>query len=94
MPFLPTACLPGDISLQILLLEKYAKSTFDVLGNLAPDLTFRILKHLSVRDLVAIEPVSFYLYDGCSFLSFTALARFRGNGKASCIILRCGSITV
>ncbi|KAF8192949.1 hypothetical protein BJ912DRAFT_961474 [Pholiota molesta] len=28
------SCLPGDIRLQILLLEKYAKSTFDVLGNL------------------------------------------------------------
>jgi pyrimidine and pyridine-specific 5'-nucleotidase len=60
MPFSLAACLPGDISLQILLLEKYAKSTFDVLGNLAPNLTFRILKHLSVRELLAIEPVCFY----------------------------------
>jgi len=66
MPFSPTACLPGDISLQILLLEKYAKSTFDVLGNLAPDLTFRILKNLSVRELVAIKPVSLYSYDKCN----------------------------
>ncbi|KAF9556893.1 hypothetical protein CPC08DRAFT_710894, partial [Agrocybe pediades] len=44
--------------LQILLLEKYAKSTFDVLGTLAPDLAFRVLKHLSVKELFAIEPVS------------------------------------
>ena len=53
----PTACLPGDIRLQILLLEKYAKSTFDVLGNLAPNLSFRILKYLSVQELLAVEPV-------------------------------------
>ncbi|KAF9479123.1 hypothetical protein BDN70DRAFT_879098 [Pholiota conissans] len=52
------SCLPGDIRLQILLLEKYAKSTFDVLGSVSPDLSFRILKHLSVRELLAIEPVS------------------------------------
>ncbi|KAF9540693.1 hypothetical protein CPC08DRAFT_824448 [Agrocybe pediades] len=52
------SCLPGDIRLQILLLEKYAKSTFDVLGTLAPDLAFRVLKHLSVKELLAIEPVS------------------------------------
>ncbi|KDR79285.1 hypothetical protein GALMADRAFT_223515 [Galerina marginata CBS 339.88] len=52
------SCLPGDIRLQILLLEKYAKSTFDVLGTLAPDLAFRVLKQLSVKELLAIEPVS------------------------------------
>ncbi|KAF8962105.1 hypothetical protein BDZ97DRAFT_1826407 [Flammula alnicola] len=52
------SCLPGDIRLQILLLEKYAKSTFDVIGSLSPDLSFRVLKHLSVRELLAIEPVS------------------------------------
>ncbi|PPQ94181.1 hypothetical protein CVT25_003818 [Psilocybe cyanescens] len=52
------SCLPGDIRLQILLLEKYAKSTFDILGNLSPDLSFKILKNLSVKQLLAIEPVS------------------------------------
>ncbi|PPQ95787.1 hypothetical protein CVT26_015887 [Gymnopilus dilepis] len=52
------SCLPGDIRLQILLLEKYMKSTFDVLGSLAPDLAFRVLKHLSVKELLAVEPVS------------------------------------
>lgn len=52
-----TACMPGDIRLQILLLEKYAKSTFDIIGNLAPDLTFKILKHLTVQELLAVEPV-------------------------------------
>lgn len=51
------ACMPGDIRLQILLLEKYAKSTFDIIGNLAPDLTFKILKHLTVQELLAVEPV-------------------------------------
>ncbi|KDQ53967.1 hypothetical protein JAAARDRAFT_136370 [Jaapia argillacea MUCL 33604] len=52
------SCMPGDIRLQILLLEKYAKSTFDVVGNLAPELAFKILRLLSVRELVAVEPVS------------------------------------
>ncbi|KAA1472736.1 hypothetical protein DENSPDRAFT_778779 [Dentipellis sp. KUC8613] len=52
------SCMPGDIRLQILLLEKYAKSTFDIVGNLAPDLTLKIFKHLTVQELVAVEPVS------------------------------------
>lgn len=53
----PTACLPGDIRLQILLLEKYLRSTFDIMGHLAPDIAFRILKYLSVKELLRIEPV-------------------------------------
>ncbi|KAI0261216.1 hypothetical protein BC834DRAFT_830548 [Gloeopeniophorella convolvens] len=52
------SCLPGDIRLQILLLEKYAKSTFDIIGNLAPDLAFKILKHLNITELLTVEPVS------------------------------------
>lgn len=53
--------MPGDIRLQILLLEKYARSTFDVVGNLALDLAFRVLKWLSVRELVGVESVRFVL---------------------------------
>jgi pyrimidine and pyridine-specific 5'-nucleotidase len=53
--------MPGDIRLQILLLEKYAKSTFDVVGNLASDLAFRVLKCLSVRELVGVESVRVFL---------------------------------
>jgi pyrimidine and pyridine-specific 5'-nucleotidase len=49
--------MPGDIRLQVLLLEKYAKSTFDIVGSLAPDLAFKILKLLSVKELVGIESV-------------------------------------
>ncbi|EAU86743.2 hypothetical protein CC1G_06504 [Coprinopsis cinerea okayama7 len=52
------SCLPGDISLQILLLEKYQRSTFDILGHLAPNVAFQILKYLTVPELLAIEPVS------------------------------------
>ncbi|KAI0635102.1 hypothetical protein C8Q77DRAFT_1217037 [Trametes polyzona] len=52
------SCMPGDIRLQILLLEKYAKSTFDIVGNLAPDLALRIFKYLSVKELLAVETVS------------------------------------
>ena len=53
--------MPGDIRLQMLLLEKYMKSTFDIVGNLAPELSFRILRLLSVKELLAIESVSFYI---------------------------------
>lgn len=52
------SCLPGDIRLQILLLEKYLRSTFDIMVHLAPDLALRVLKHLSVKDLLRLEPVS------------------------------------
>lgn len=55
--FFCAACLPGDIRLQILLLEKYMKSTYDILGSLAPNLAIRILRFLSVKELLAIEPV-------------------------------------
>jgi hypothetical protein len=51
------ACMPGDIRLQVLLLEKYLKSTFDVIGSLAPDLAFKILKLLTVNELVGVESV-------------------------------------
>ncbi|TBU58293.1 hypothetical protein BD310DRAFT_819714 [Dichomitus squalens] len=52
------SCMPGDIRLQILLLEKYAKSTFDIVGNLAPDLALKVFRYLTVRELLAVEPVS------------------------------------
>ncbi|KAI0087154.1 hypothetical protein BDY19DRAFT_893676 [Irpex rosettiformis] len=52
------SCMPGDIRLQILLLEKYAKSTFDIVGHLAPELVFKIFKHLSVAELLGVESVS------------------------------------
>ncbi|KAK2463966.1 hypothetical protein APHAL10511_004017 [Amanita phalloides] len=52
------SCLPGDIPLQILLLKKYAKSTYDIVGNLAPDLTCRVLKYLAVKELLGVETVS------------------------------------
>ncbi|KZT70659.1 hypothetical protein DAEQUDRAFT_756263 [Daedalea quercina L-15889] len=52
------SCMPGDIRLQILLLEKYAKSTFDIIGNLAPDLAFKVFKWLTVQELLGVETVS------------------------------------
>ncbi|PFH49475.1 hypothetical protein AMATHDRAFT_147610 [Amanita thiersii Skay4041] len=52
------SCLPGDIKLQILMLDKYARSTFDIIGHLAPDLAFRIFKRLTVRELLGVEAVS------------------------------------
>ncbi|KAH9177645.1 hypothetical protein EDB89DRAFT_2064605 [Lactarius sanguifluus] len=34
------------------------RATLDIIGNLAPDLAFKILKHLTVPELLALEPVS------------------------------------
>ncbi|KAI6040715.1 hypothetical protein EDC04DRAFT_3110694 [Pisolithus marmoratus] len=50
--------LPGDIPLQILLLQKYLKSSFDIVGSLAPDLALRIFRHLSVTEVVKAGLVS------------------------------------
>ena len=55
---LPPAALPGDIHLQILLLQKYAKATFDIIGNLAPHLALKIFKFLGVGEVLNIESVS------------------------------------
>lgn len=52
------SCMPGDIRLQILLLEKYAKSTYDIIGHLAPDLVFKVFRYLSVQELLGVEVVS------------------------------------
>jgi hypothetical protein len=49
---------PGDIPLQILLLQKYLKSTYDILGNLAPNLALRILKEFTVQEVVGLALVS------------------------------------
>ena len=38
--------------------EGVIKSTFDILGSLAPPLAFGVLKWLSVRELLAVETVS------------------------------------
>ncbi|SJL06382.1 uncharacterized protein ARMOST_09718 [Armillaria ostoyae] len=52
------ACHPGDIPLQILLLQRYLKSTYDVLGNLSPELSLRILKEFSISQLLGLATVS------------------------------------
>ncbi|KDQ23405.1 hypothetical protein PLEOSDRAFT_1049697 [Pleurotus ostreatus PC15] len=46
---------PGDIPLQILLLERYAKSTFDVLGSLGDELALRILVFVVEGDAFAFS---------------------------------------
>ncbi len=59
MSLILDSSMPGDIRLQILLLEKYAKSTYDIIGNRAPDLVFKIFKYLAVPELVGVESVRF-----------------------------------
>jgi len=58
LSLLHVALLPGDIPLQILLLQKYLKSTFDIVGTLAPGLALRILRELSVKEVVKVGLVS------------------------------------
>lgn len=50
--------LPGDIPLQILLLQKYLKSSFDIVGSLAPDLALRIFRELNIKEVVKAGLVS------------------------------------
>ena len=66
--------------MQISLLEKYARSTFDIIGNLAPNLGFKILKWLSVRELLTIEPVSIVLLPRTS-QKVDCMRRFPRNGN-------------
>ncbi|KAJ6618200.1 hypothetical protein B0H10DRAFT_2217966 [Mycena sp. CBHHK59/15] len=44
--------LPGDIPLQILLLQKYAKSSHDIVGALAPPLALRVLLLIPIPHLL------------------------------------------
>ncbi|KAL4079917.1 hypothetical protein V8B97DRAFT_2020668 [Scleroderma yunnanense] len=50
--------LPGDIPLQILLLQKYLKSSFDIVGSLSPDLALRVFRELSIKEVVKAGLVS------------------------------------
>ncbi|KAG2136979.1 WD40-repeat-containing domain protein [Suillus bovinus] len=50
--------LPGDIPLQILLLQKYLKSSFDIIGFLAPNIALQILSKLSVKEVIRAGLVS------------------------------------
>ncbi|KAJ8082679.1 hypothetical protein PM082_008535 [Marasmius tenuissimus] len=54
---------PGDIPLQILLLQKYLKSTYDILGNLAPNLALRVLKEFTVSEVVQLARVNKSWYE-------------------------------
>ncbi|OJA10850.1 hypothetical protein AZE42_06129 [Rhizopogon vesiculosus] len=52
------SALPGDIPLQILILQKYLKSSFDIIGSLSPELALRILREVSVKEVVIAGLVS------------------------------------
>ena len=79
--------MPGDIRLQILLLEKYAKSTFDIIGNLAPDLDFKICKWLSVQELLGVETVRWVCHAEGYALTFVVrlgVEEMAGDGSSPC----------
>lgn len=82
--------MPGDIRLQILLLEKYAKSTYDIVGHLAPDLVFKVFQYLTVPELLDAEPVrmsslvSDHLTHETSFIS--GLKEMARNGTFTCTL--------
>jgi hypothetical protein len=87
--------MPGDIRLQILLLEKYARSTFDIVGNLAPPLVLRVFGLLTVRELLGVESVSYPLALCVMFFFLSLYAyRCRSGGRRWYITLPCGGITV
>lgn len=79
--------MPGDIRLQILLLEKYAKSTFDIIGNLAPDLVFKVFKWLSVQELLGVETVRVLdhaKYYGLMHIIYTGIKEVARDGALRC----------
>ncbi|KAH7909473.1 hypothetical protein BJ138DRAFT_1010752 [Hygrophoropsis aurantiaca] len=55
--------LPGDIPLQLLLLQKHAKSATDIVGLLAPPLALRVLKELGIREVLRVGRVSKRWYE-------------------------------
>ena len=85
--------MPGDIRLQILLLEKYAKSTFDIVGHLAPELVFKIFKHFSVAELLGVESVRMFSTFAVPS-SLMSYLRCRSIGRTWCIYLHCGDTIV
>ena len=90
---LHVALLPGDIPLQILLLEKYLKSTFDIVGTLGPELALRILRELSVKEVVNVGLVSGHLHFGGKS-DFRRAERFYSlvetiRGTDVNVVLRC-----
>jgi hypothetical protein len=58
MSIILDAMLPTDISEQIRQLEKYVKSAFDVVGLLPKELGARILRELSVHEVLKVSLVS------------------------------------
>ena len=78
--------LPGDVRLQILLLEKYAKSSFDVVGSLAPDLVFKVLRDLKVQELVGCAAVSLLLTLICMFVIRVGLEKMAEYSLPSCAL--------
>jgi hypothetical protein len=72
-PTTPTATLPGDIPLQILLLQKYLKSSFDIIGFLAPEIAIQILSKLSVTEVVRAGLVSVLLVFCSGFAGYRCM---------------------
>lgn len=62
MSIILDAMLPTDISEQIRLLEKYVKSAFDVVGLLPKELGARILRELSVVEVLKVSTVRCFLF--------------------------------
>ncbi|ORX33682.1 WD40-repeat-containing domain protein [Kockovaella imperatae] len=52
------SCHPSDVDAQIALLQKYKKSTGDILGRLGDNVSARILSYLDLSDIMHIRLVS------------------------------------
>jgi hypothetical protein len=85
--------MPGDIRLQILLLDKYARSTFDVLGNLSADLAYRVLRCLSVKELLNVEGVRLAVEPVLILAHTYVSSRYLRSGNNPCTIQRSGAST-
>lgn len=50
--------MPGDCSSMVHVLEKYAKSSFDILGSLPENIAARILRDFDIPDLLELGLVN------------------------------------
>lgn len=51
------ACDPSDIDAQIVLLEKYKRTRFDILGRLTPELAVQVMLNLQLNDILNLRLV-------------------------------------
>lgn len=69
-------CHPSDIASQIVILQRYRRSRFDVLGNLGDTIASGVLLYLDLNSLLSLRQVRLHRYQDLTLLG---LERIRAN---------------